>query len=252
MNASLTDARPEHAPPEITLVVPVYNEEDNVAALAGEIAVVMAAVPRSWELLFVDDGSSDASLAAIRSLAAASSHIRYIALAVNSGQSAAFAAGFREAQGEILVTLDADLQNDPADIPAMLDCYGKNGVNMVVGWRARRRDSLAKRLASKVGNAVRNWIARESIKDTGCSLKVMRKDMACAIPVFNGMHRFFPALMRLEGAVLAEVRVNHRPRRAGVSKYGIWDRARKTAFDLFAVRWLQSRHIAYTIKERNV
>ena len=236
--------------PEISLVVPVYNEEGNLRALVSEIDAAMARVPRAWELLLVDDGSTDNSLDIIRELAAASPNVRYIALARNSGQSAAFAAGFREARGETLVTLDADLQNDPADIPAMLEVYGKDGVTMVAGWRGRRMDSLAKRMASKFGNAVRNWIVREHIRDTGCSLKVMRADMARNIPVFNGMHRFFPALMRLEGAVVAEVRVNHRPRIAGVSKYGVWDRARKTVFDLLAVRWLQSRHITYSIKER--
>jgi glycosyltransferase involved in cell wall biosynthesis len=235
---------------EISLVIPVYNEEDNLRALAAEIAAAMARVSRPWEVLFVDDGSTDSSLEILRVLAAESPNIGYIALAANSGQSAAFGAGFKEAAGEILITMDADLQNDPADIPAMLDCYGKNGVTMVVGWRANRRDTLLKRLASRFGNAARNWVLSDTIKDTGCSLKVMRRDMACRLPVFVGAHRFYPALMRLEGAVVAEVVVNHRPRIAGKSKYGIWDRARKTIFDLLAVRWLQSRHVSCQIKER--
>lgn len=237
--------------PEITLVVPVYNEAENLPALATEIYAAMKTVAARWEILFVDDGSTDTSLSVIRALAEENANVRYIAFEKNSGQSAAFAAGFREASGEIVVTMDADLQNDPADIPAMLALYGTDGVNMVVGWRAERKDTLAKRLASKAGNALRNWMTRDTIKDTGCSLKVMRADMARRVPVFNGMHRFFTALMRLEGAVVAEVKVNHRPRRAGISKYGIWDRAKKTAFDLLAVRWLQNRHIAYRIKERN-
>lgn len=236
--------------PEISLVIPVYNEEENLPVLVREITAAMAAVSAVWEVLFVDDGSTDSSLSVIRSLAENTPGIRYIALEKNSGQSAAFAAGFREARGEILVTLDADLQNDPADIPAMLGAYGKNGVTMVVGWRARRKDTLAKRVASRVGNHIRNWITRDTIKDTGCSLKVMRADMARNLPVFNGMHRFFTALMRLEGAQIVELKVNHRPRLAGVSKYGIWDRAKQTAFDLLAVRWLQNRHISYTIRER--
>lgn len=236
--------------PEISLVVPVYNEEENLPMLAGEIRAAMARVPRSWELVFVDDGSTDKSLAVIRELAEDSPDIRYISFAANSGQSAAFAAGFREARGMVLVTLDADLQNDPADIPAMLEIYGKDGVTMVAGWRVDRKDTLAKRLASKFGNAVRNWISRENIRDTGCSLKIMHADIARAIPVFNGMHRFFPTLMRMQGAVVAEVKVKHRPRIKGQSKYGIWDRARKTAFDLLAVRWLQARQISYSVKER--
>lgn len=236
--------------PEISLIIPVYNEEGNLPVLAKEIAAAMAGIAAAWEVLFVDDGSTDSSLAVIRSLAANAPQIRYMALEKNSGQSAAFAAGIREARGEILVTLDADLQNDPADIPAMLDVYGKDGVTMVVGWRAKRKDTFAKRVASKVGNAVRNWLTRDTIKDTGCSLKVMRADMARNLPVFNGMHRFFTTLMRLEGAKIVEIKVGHRPRFAGVSKYGILDRARKTAFDLLAVRWLQNRHITYAVKER--
>jgi len=245
---------PQTVLPRITLVVPVYNEEDNLRTLADEITRAMERVADSagrWELLFVDDGSTDGSLAVIRQLAAGSPNIRYIALAANRGQSAAFAAGFRDATGELIITLDADLQNDPADIPAMLALYGRDGTNMVVGWRADRKDTFAKRLASRFGNAVRNWISRDTIKDTGCSLKVMRRDMLLSLPVFIGAHRFYPALMRLEGAVIAEVKVNHRPRRAGVSKYGIWDRARKTCLDLLAVRWLQSRHVSYRIKERS-
>ena len=236
--------------PEISLVVPVFNEEDNLRELAAAIEAAMARVARPWELILVDDGSTDGSLAVIRELAAASHSVRYLALERNSGQSAAFAAGFRDAGGDIIITMDADLQNDPADIPAMLALYGKDGVTMVTGWRAKRRDTLSKRLASRFGNAVRNWISGDTIKDTGCSLKVMHAGMLRSLPVFSGVHRFYPTLMRLEGAKIAEVAVNHRPRNAGVSKYGIWDRARKTAVDLLAVRWLQSRHVSVRIKER--
>lgn len=237
--------------PEISLVIPVYNEEENLPVLAKEILAAMAAVSAPWEVLFVDDGSTDNSLSVIRSLAGEHPRFRYLAFAENRGQSAAFAAGFRAAKGEVIVTLDADLQNDPADIPAMLALYGKGGVSMVAGWRAERKDTFAKRLASRVGNAVRNWITRDAVRDTGCSLKAMRADMARKLPVFNGMHRFLATLMRLEGAEIAEMKVNHRPRLAGTSKYGIWDRAGRTVFDLLGVRWLQKRHITYTVKERN-
>ena len=237
--------------PEISLVIPVYNEEDNLRPLIGEIVSAMMRVGRPWEVVFVDDASTDGSLAILRDLAATMLQVRYVALASNSGQSAAFSVGFSEAAGEVIVTLDADLQNDPGDIPAMLDVCDKDGVTMVVGWRANRQDTLTKRLASRFGNAVRNWISCETIKDTGCSLKVMRRDMLLRLPVFNGVHRFYPTLMRLEGATIAEVVVNHRPRSAGVSKYGIWDRARKTLLDLLAVRWLQARHVVCRIKDRS-
>lgn len=238
------------AVPEISVVVPVFNEEGNLRALTEEITAAMEKTGRAWELVLVDDGSTDNSLALMRELTEDSSALRYISLAGNSGQSAAFAAGFAEAAGSIVITMDGDLQNDPADIPAMLERYGKDGVTMVVGWRAKRMDSFAKRLASRIGNAIRNRISRETIRDTGCSLKVMRADMLRRVPIFNGVHRFYPTLMRLEGAVVAEVMVNHRPRNAGVSKYGIWDRARQTLFDLLAVRWLQNRHVSYAVKER--
>ncbi len=235
--------------PEISLVVPVYNEEDNLPELVGQIRSAMQRTGRPWELILVDDGSSDASLSVIRELAAAHPEVRYLAFAANCGQSAAFAAGFQEAQGGTLVTLDADLQNDPADIPAMLELYGQ-GHDMVIGWRAKRQDTWTKRWASKLGNAVRNYLSRENVRDTGCSLKVLRADMAKKLPMFTGMHRFLPTLMKMQGARVAEIKVNHRARLHGVSKYGIWDRARKTFFDLLAIRWMQARHVNYAIKER--
>lgn len=238
------------ATPEISLVVPVYNEEENLPVLVEQIFIAMSPGNRPWELILVDDGSSDNSLAVIRKLAAANSEVRYIAFAVNCGQSAAFAAGFQDAQGDVVVTLDADLQNDPADIPSMLSLYNQDGYDMVIGWRAKRQDSWGKRWASKLGNAVRNYLSRENVRDTGCSLKVLRTTMARKIPMFTGMHRFLPTLMKMQGAKVAEVKVNHRHRLHGVSKYGIWDRAKKTFFDLLAIRWMQARYITYTIKER--
>ena len=236
--------------PEVSLVVPVYNEQDNLPVLVEEITRAMAVSGKTWELILVDDGSSDGSLGVIRDLAAKQAQVRYVAFAANCGQSAAFAAGFAEACGEVIVTLDADLQNDPADIPAMLELYGKGGISMVAGWRMKRQDSAAKRWASKLGNAVRNRLTGETIIDTGCSLKVLRTDMAKRLPMFTGMHRFLPTLMKMQGAKVAEMAVHHRPRLHGVSKYGIWDRAKKTFFDLLAVRWMQKRHVNYAIRER--
>ncbi len=235
--------------PNVSLIIPVYNEEDNIAPLLAEVREAMALQPRSWEVLFVDDGSKDASLARIRKEAAEYPYVRYIAFTDNHGQSAAFAAGFQEARGEMLVTMDADLQNDPADIPAMLACY-EQGNDMVIGWRARRQDTFVKRAASKIANAVRNRLSHETVKDTGCSLKVLRASLARRLPMFSGMHRFLPTLMKMQGAVVAEVQVNHRPRKWGQSKYGVWDRAFSALYDLMAVRWMQARNIRYQIKER--
>lgn len=234
--------------PYVSIVVPVFNEEENLVALSAEIHTIAAGLGKPWEVLFVDDGSTDRSLKVIRELARNSPHVRYLAFARNCGQSAAFKAGFDAARGDVLVTMDADLQNDPADIPAMLALY-EDGNDMVIGWRACRRDSLAKRWGSRLANKVRNGFTRESVRDTGCSLKIMRASMARRIPMFTGMHRFLPTLMKLQGAKVAEVAVNHRPRRYGVSKYGNWDRLKAGLLDLVAVRWMQSRWFRYEIKE---
>jgi glycosyltransferase involved in cell wall biosynthesis len=236
---------------KISLIIPVYNESENLYALHAEIVREMAGVNNPWEILLVDDGSSDNSLEVIKSLAEADSRVRFISFEKNCGQSAAFAAGFRFASGDVLVTLDADLQNDPADIPAMLQVYAQ-GADMVIGWRAERQDSFVKRCASRFANWVRNIISRETVRDTGCSLKVMRADMAGNIPMFTGMHRFLPTLMKMQGALVEEMRVNHRPRYKGVSKYGIWDRAWAAAHDLLAVRWMQKRHFRYTVTSTNI
>lgn len=234
---------------EAALIVPVYNEEGNLTLLFEEIQRAMSRQARSWQVLFVDDGSTDSSLAVLRALAEASPKARYIAFAANRGQSAAFAAGFKEAGGDVFITLDADLQNDPADIPAMLALYDQ-GHDMVIGWRAKRNDNLIRRVSSKLANAVRNALSRETVKDTGCSLKILRADLARELPMFTGMHRFLPTLMKMKGARVAEIKVNHRPRVHGVSKYGVWNRAFAALYDLFAVRWMQKRHFTYEIKER--
>ncbi len=233
----------------ISIVVPVYNEEDNLPILFAEIDRAMSRTNKDWHVIFIDDGSSDKSLDVIRTLSEKHDTVRYVAFANNCGQSAGFKAGFDAATGDVVVTMDADLQNDPADIPAMLQEY-ERGYDMVIGWRAKRQDSLVKKLVSRFGNAVRNRMSHETVKDTGCSLKVMRTAMAQRIPMLTGMHRFLPTLMKMQGATVSEVKVNHRPRQHGVSKYGVWDRAKATFFDLLAIRWMQSRSFNYVIKER--
>lgn len=236
---------------KISLVIPVYNEEENLHDLYREVLLTLENEPRNWEIVFIDDGSKDRSLDIMKALAAQDGRIRYVTFVANCGQSAAFAAGFAYAEGDVVITMDADLQNDPADIPGMLAAY-EQGVDMVIGWRANRQDTLTKRYASKFANWVRNRISNETVRDTGCSLKVMRADMARNIPMFKGMHRFLPTLMKCLGARVAEVKVNHRPRSKGVSKYGIWDRAFSAAYDLLAVRWMQKRFIVYRIGETNI
>ena len=233
----------------VTLVIPVYNEQENIAPLLVEIIQAMDRQPRPWQVLFIDDGSTDDSLRVIRDKAQEDERVRYLAFAANRGQSAAFAAGFRESEGTVFVTLDADMQNDPADIPAMLNLYDQ-GFDMAIGWRKNRQDTRIKRIASRIANAVRNALSGETVRDTGCSLKVLRADYARNIPMFTGMHRFLPTLMKMQGARVAEMAVSHRPRHKGVSKYGIWDRAFSALYDLFAVCWMKKRHFTYTIRER--
>jgi glycosyltransferase involved in cell wall biosynthesis len=233
-----------------SIVIPVYNEERNLPRLFDEIAQAMRPLARTWEVVFVDDGSSDVSLAVLKDLAQANPEVRYLSFTRNRGQSAAFCAGFDAAEHPIVVTLDADLQNDPADIPAMLALFDQ-GFDMAIGWRRKRQDTWSKRIGSKIGNAIRNSLTRESVRDTGCSLKVMRRDMLARIPRFKGMHRYLPTLMKLQGARVAEAPVNHRERFSGVSKYNNWQRALVGIRDLLGVRWLQDRHFNYEIREKN-
>lgn len=233
---------------KISLILPVFNEESNLKVLFDQIATVMRRMSYSWELLFVDDGSSDDSLNIIKELGKTNPEVKFISFLKNCGQSAAFAAGFQYAQGEIIITMDSDLQNDPEDIPNMLAEYEK-GYDMVIGWRAKRQDTFAKRLASRIANKIRNSISQENIQDTGCSLKVMKSSFAKKLPMFTGMHRFLPTLMKMHGATVAEMKVNHRQRYSGESKYSTWGRAKTAAFDLLAVRWMKERFFKYEIKD---
>ncbi len=236
----------------ISLVIPVYNEEANLDELYAQCRAALESLPWKWEILLVDDGSTDGSLACIKALAAADARVHYLAFDRNHGQSAAFAAGFAHARGDAIVTLDADLQNDPADIPRLLARYAEGDVDMVIGWRQKRQDTWGRRVASRIANAIRNALTGETVRDTGCSLKVMRADLARRLPVFSGMHRFLPTLMKMHGARVAELPVHHRPRTRGVSKYGLWDRAWTAWWDLLAVRWMQRRHVAFHIRETNL
>src|SRR5207244_1534160 len=227
------------APVELSLVVPVYNERENLPLLVEEIARALAG--RRYEIVAVDDGSTDGSLDVLKALKSRHPELHIVSFASNAGQTAAFAAGFEAARGRVIVTLDADLQNDPADIPAV--------VAAVAGYRVNRRDSGWKRLQSSIANGVRNRLNRESIRDTGCSLKAFRADAVRALPLFNGMHRFLPTLVRLRGGTVAEVPVRHRPRRFGRTKYGMWNRVFRSFADALAVRWMQRRALRYRVRE---
>jgi len=233
--------------PQVSVIIPVYNEEENINILLGELTGVMKGMKKDYEVILVDDGSTDRSFQVMEEMARKDRRITVIRFKRNAGQTAAFDAGFKQARGEIVITLDADLQNDPKDIPFLLEKIKDN--DMVCGVRTKRMDSWIKLISSKIANYVRNRLSDEEVSDTGCSLKAYRKEYLTRIKLFNGMHRFFPTLMKMEGAKVAEVPVHHRPRRFGKSKYNIRNRLFRSFIDLLAVRWMKKRKLSYEIEE---
>lgn len=225
--------------PYLSVVVPVFEEADNLEPLHAQLTAALDAVPGGVEWIYVDDGSRDATPQRLRELAKRDPRVRILTHAANCGQTAALDAGFRAAQGEVVATLDADLQNDPADLPRLLRELAR--ADVVNGVREQRMDGWVRRVSSRIGNGFRNWITGESVSDVGCSLRVMRTRYLRQVKLFRGMHRFLPTLLRMEGARVVEVPVNHRPRRHGVSKYGIANRALVGLVDVLAVRWMQRR-----------
>jgi dolichol-phosphate mannosyltransferase len=238
---------------DLSIIVPVNNEEQNIGGLAEEIGTVMRATSWSWECFWIDDGSTDNTLAELRQLNQRDNCHQFLVLPVNYGQSAALSVGFRRARGKIFVTLDGDGQNDPGDIPMMMKRLFEDDADMVIGWRQKRRDSLVKRISSRIANGFRNWVTSEQVRDVGCSLRVFRHQCADNIPVFKGMHRFFPTLARLGGcSKIVEMPVRHRPRQYGLTKYGISDRLWVGLMDTLAVRWMKTRMVFPEVKHSSL
>jgi glycosyltransferase involved in cell wall biosynthesis len=233
--------------PEVSIVVPARDEAESLEVLAGEIRGALDGSGLDYELIVVDDGSTDSTPEVLRRLAAVDGRVRVVRQRRRAGQSAALDAGFRHARGELVVTLDGDLQNDPADVPRLLaelaDC------DLVCGVRTERRDGWHRRASSRIANAVRNRVTGERIADVGCGLKAYRAEVLRRMPRFDGMHRFLPTLMRLAGARVKEVPVGHRPRLHGESKYGVGNRLWRALADLAAVRWMQRRALDRGISE---
>jgi len=227
--------------PEVSVVVPVFNEEENVPILQSELRSSLSGLDH--EIIFVDDGSTDRSAERIE----AAANVRIVRFEKNTGQSAALYAGVRKARGQIIVMIDSDLQNDPADIPHLLEEISR-GADLVCGYRAKRKDTITKRLTSRIANFVRSRFTKDYVRDTGCTLKAMRRECADALVPFKGMHRFIPALVRGAGYRLVEIPVNHRPRRFGQTKYGFGSRALRATMDMFGVRWLLSRRLNFKIQ----
>jgi len=235
--------------PDLSVVFPVYNEEENVPLLLREIAAAVDGRGWTYEIVAVDDGSTDRSLEVLRSLRQQYPTLRVLALQKNSGQTAALDAAWRAAEGRLVVSLDADLQNDPADIPAMVQKLEQAKADMVIGVRVNRRDTWSRKMQSRIGNGVRNWITGDQITDTGCSLKLVKKEAVDRVRLFTGMHRFLPTLVRYAGYKVVEMPVNHRARQFGVSKYGAMNRAFRGLADCFAVRWMGKRMLNYQVRE---
>lgn len=234
-------------PLKFSVVIPLKDEEGNIADLINELEPVMASLKEPWELICIDDGSTDKTLSILSGIAKQKPFLKILSFDRNYGQSCAFDAGFQQAKGQFVITLDGDRQNDPRDIPklyALSDHY-----DLICGCRAKRQDPWHKKISSKLANWIRSRICRDQINDTGCSLKLYRASALKKIKMYKGMHRFLPALFKIEGFRITEVHVNHRERTKGSTKYNLFNRSFNTIFDMIAVRWMEKRHLNYSIKK---
>jgi glycosyltransferase involved in cell wall biosynthesis len=243
---------PSSSPPDLSVVVPVYNEEACLPEVLAELREALDGAGLAvWEAICVDDGSRDRSAAIVQDFARRDGRFRLIRFARRYGQTSAFDAGFRAARGRLIGTMDGDGQNDPHDFPRLLQALEQQGVDMMCGIRQKRRDSLVRRISAMIANGVRNWATGETVTDVGCSIRVWRRACLERIKLYDGMHRFFPTLFKIEGCRIGEIPVNHRPRAKGHSKYGIHNRLWRGLRDLLAVRWMQARALHYQIQEKD-
>jgi glycosyltransferase involved in cell wall biosynthesis len=233
--------------PIYSVVIPLKNEAGNITDLINELEPVMHGLKQPWELICIDDGSTDDTRPILKNLAKQKNYLRIISFKQNYGQSSAFDAGFKASQGKFVITLDGDGQNDPKDIPKLLQLI--QDCDLVCGIRLKRKDTFVKRFTSKMANAVRNWVCEDGVQDTGCSLKVYRKSCLEQIKMFHGMHRFLPALFKMAGFRIQQIPVNHRERLRGKSNYNFFNRSLNTVADLLAVRWMKKRYLRYQIDQ---
>ncbi|MBZ5514943.1 MAG: glycosyltransferase family 2 protein [Acidobacteriia bacterium] len=227
----------------MSVVIPVYNEAENIDPLIERLQSALAAWREDLEVIFIDDGSTDSTLEVLKGAQRREARIRIAHFRCNLGQSAAIAAGFRLAQGDAIVTLDGDLQNDPADIPRLVEML--KDWDCVCGVRVHRRDSRWKRISSRIGNGFRNWATGDNIVDTGCTLKAFRRSSLERLELYKGMHRFLPTLLKMRGRRVTQVPVSHHPRLHGETKYGTWGRMVKGLADVWAVRWMKKNIINF-------
>ena len=234
---------------DLSVVIPVYNEEETLPPLWEELRSVLEPLRLSFEVVFVDDGSRDRSAEIIRGFRARDPRVRLVRLKANAGETAATDAGFKAAGGRFVVTMDADLQNDPHDIPAMLGHLEQ--WDAVTGWRVDRGegDSIVRRASSRIANRVRNALSEETIQDSGCTFRAFRRECLRGLVLYRGFHRFIPTLLKMRGYRVLEVPVKNRPRRFGQSKYGVMNRVFVATADLLVVRWMKNRFLRYEVAE---
>ncbi|HSY18257.1 MAG TPA: glycosyltransferase family 2 protein [Candidatus Acidoferrales bacterium] len=238
-------------PVTLSVVAPCHNEADNLIPFVTAIQAALDPLNISYEIVLTDDRSTDNSWEILQNLGAKDPRIRAVRFAKNAGQSAAIWAAIKAAQGRYVATLDADLQNDPADLPQFLEAI-KN-FDCVCGNRKANRakgDSIIRQLSSKIANGIRNWMTQETVTDSACGYRMFRRECADNLKFFKGMHRFMPTLFKIEGYTITEIPVRHHARAAGVSHYGVWNRAFAALYDLFAVRWMQKRMFRFSVAER--
>jgi len=233
--------------PYLSLVIPAYNEQENIPVLLERVGVALLQTGKEFEVLVVDDGSTDSTPKLLDEGMQKYPWLRVLRMARNGGQSAAFEAGFKAARGEVIATIDADLQNDPEEIPRLLPML--DGYDMITGWRKDRHDTGFRRMQTKIANRIRNWLSDETINDSASSLKLYKRHCVEGLKLFNGMHRFFPTLVKMRGYSVFETPVKHSQRYAGTAKYGLRNRAWRAFIDLLAVRWMKKRYLKYEVSE---
>jgi glycosyltransferase involved in cell wall biosynthesis len=226
----------------LSLVIPAYNEEENIPTLLARVNEALATLGRPFEVIIVDDGSKDRTPELLREGMAKYPWLRVLRMKKNGGQSAAFEAGFAASRGEVLATIDADLQNDPEEIPRLVPMLDEQKVDMITGWRKDRQDTNFRKWQSRQANRIRNWVTEETVNDSASSLKVYRAHAIKGVKLFRGAHRYFPTIVKMRGYKVYETPVKHSQRFAGTAKYGFGNRAFVGIYDLIGVRWMKKRY----------
>lgn len=235
--------------PYLSLVIPAYNEQENVPTLLKRVEESLVPMDRPFEVILIDDGSTDDTPRLLAEAMKVKPWLRVLRMVKNAGQSAAFEAGFEAARGQVIATIDADLQNDPEEIPRLVPMLDEQKVDMITGWRKERQDTSFRRWQSRQANRIRNWITQETVNDSASSLKVYRAHAIKGLKLFRGAHRYFPTLVKMRGYTVYETPVKHSARFAGTAKYGFGNRAFVGIYDLIGVRWLKKRWIRYEARE---